>query len=197
MQQNSPKQLFRQQAMNKAFTADELDKVMQVTRPTGWLALLVIGVILLAFLVWSITGNLSIKVTAGGVMLDNTDAGQQAVLFLPLAKQENVRPGMKVQMMLSGLPPQQYGYLLGTVRSVSQYPLTAQNMSDVLKNDALVAIFSQSGPEIMVTISLQLEDGAKDYAWTTGRSAQISSGTLLQASIVVDEKRPIALLLPD
>jgi HlyD family secretion protein len=197
MQQNSPKQLFRQQAMNKAFTADDLDKVMQVTRPTGWLALLMVGIIILAFLVWSITGNLSIKVTAGGVILDNTDAGQQAVLFLPLAKQENVRPGMRVQMTLSGLPPQQYGYLLGTVRSVSQYPLTAQNMSDVLKNDALVAIFSQSGPEIMVTIYLQLEDGTKDYTWTTGRSAQISSGTLLQASIVVDEKRPIALLLPN
>jgi HlyD family secretion protein len=197
MQQNSRKQLFRQQAMNKAFTADDLDKVMQVTRPTGWLALLMVGIIILAFLVWSITGNLSIKVTAGGVILDNTDAGQQAVLFLPLAKQENVRPGMRVQMTLSGLPPQQYGYLLGTVRSVSQYPLTAQNMSDVLKNDALVAIFSQSGPEIMVTIYLQLEDGTKDYTWTTGRSAQISSGTLLQASIVVDEKRPIALLLPN
>jgi HlyD family secretion protein len=197
MQQNSRKQLFRQQAMKKAFTADELDKVMQVTRPTGWLALLVIGVIILAALVWSITGNLSIKVTAGGVILDNTDSGQQAVLFLPLAKQENVRPGMGVQMTLSGLPPQQYGYLLGTVHSVSQYPMTAQNLSDVLKNDALAAIFSQSGPEIMVTVSLQLKDSTKDYTWTTGRSAPISSGTLLQASIVVDEKRPIALLLPN
>jgi HlyD family secretion protein len=197
MQQNSPKQLFRQQAMNKAFTADDLDKVMQVTRPTGWLALLVVGVIILAALVWSITGNLSIKVTAAGIILDNAGAGQQAVLFLPLAKQENIRQGMRVQMTLSGLPPQQYGYLLGTVSSVSQYPLTAQNMSDVLKNDAMVAIFSQSGPEIMVTISLQLEDGTKDYSWTSGRSAQVSSGTLLQASIIVDEKRPIALLLPD
>jgi HlyD family secretion protein len=197
MQQNSRKQLFRQKAMDKAFTAEDLDKTMQVTRPTGWLALLVMGVIILAAVVWSITGNLSIKVATGGVILDNSGAGQQAVLFLPLVKQESVRPGMKVQMTLSGFPPQQYGYLLGTVGSVSQYPLTAQNMADILKNDALAAIFSQSGPDIMVTVDLIPKDGAKDYTWTTGRSTQVSSGTLLQAGIIVDEKRPIALLLPN
>jgi hypothetical protein len=197
MQQRTPKQIFRQKALDKTFSADELDKVMQVTRPTGWLALLVMGVIICAALAWGVLGSLSIKVAAGGVILDNSQGGQQAALFLPLASKENVKPGMKVQIAPAGLAPQQYGYLLGDVVDVSQYPLTRQNLTDVLGNSALAEIFSQDGPEVMITVKLQPDSRGGSYAWTTGRTAQVSSGTLLQASIIVDEKRPIALLLPN
>jgi len=196
MQQKSQKQIFRQKAMDKTFTAEDLNTMMQVTKPTGWLALLVIGVIIAAVLVWSILGNLSIKVTAGGVILDNAGSGQQAVLFLPLADKENVKQGMKVQITPVGFPPQEYGYLLGNVIDVGQYPLTIQGMSDVLQNDSLVAVFSGNGLEVLVTVELQPGSNTGIYAWTLGRSAQVLSGTLLQANIIIDEKKPIELLLP-
>ena len=196
MQQKSQKQIFRQKAMDKTFTAEDLNTMMQVTKPTGWLALLVIGVIIAAVLVWSILGNLSIKVTAGGVILDNAGSGQQAVLFLPLADKENVKQGMKVQITPVGFPPQEYGYLLGNVIDVGQYPLTIQGMSDVLQNDSLVAVFSGNGLEVLVTVELQPGSNTGIYAWTSGRSAQVLSGTLLQANIIIDEKKPIELLLP-
>jgi hypothetical protein len=197
MQQRTRGQIFRQKALEKAFTANELDKVMQVTRPTGWLALLAVAVFIIAALVWGITGSLNVNVAASGIILDNTGGGQQAVLFLPLAQQESVRPGMKVQMTLAGLPPQNYGYLLGAVQTVSQYPLTSQNMADVLKNDALAEIFNRSGPEIKVTVELQHDAVAGDYAWTIGKHSQVISGTLLQAIITLEEKRPITFLLPN
>lgn len=197
MQGNMQKQMYRQKALDKAFTPEELDKVMQVTRPTGWLALLVIGVIIVAALVWGILGSLSVKVAAGGVILDKADSGQQAVLFLPFSNKENVKPGMKVLIAPAGLPPQQYGYLLGNVSDVGQYPLTTQNLADILRNDSLVTVFSQGEPEVMVTVKLQPDGNTGSYAWTTGRAAPVSSGALLQANIVVDEKKPIELLLPN
>ena len=182
--------------MNKAFTAEELDKTMQVTRPTGWLALLAMGVIIAAGFAWGIAGKLSVKVVADGVILDDGNGGQQAVLFIPLAKQKSVRPGMKVQMAPAGLSPQQHGYLLGTVRNTGQYPLTSQNMTEILKNDGLEAVFKRDGLVVLVNVELQRTAASTGYAWTGGGNAPVSSGTLVQAGIIVDEKRPIELLLP-
>jgi hypothetical protein len=196
MQQRLGGQLFRPQALNKVFAADELDKTMQVTRPTGWLALLVMGVVIAAAFAWSLIATLSIKIGANGVILDNGHSGQQAALFVPLAKAKSVKPGMKVLMEPAGLSPQQYGYLLGTVRAVGQYPLTSQNMAEILKNDALEAVFKPEGPAILVNVELQRNASAAGHAWTGRRNMSISSGTLVQAGIVVDEKRPIELLLP-
>jgi len=189
-------QMFRQQALNKTFAADDLDQRMQVTRPTGWLALLVLGAVIAIALAWSLTGNLSIRVGARGVLLDNGTGSLEAIAFIPLAKQKSVRPGMKVRMTPDGLPPQQYGYLLGIVRVVGQYPQTSKSMADILKNDGLVAVFQQDGPMIAANIELQRNAFGTGYEWTGNRNAPVSSGTLLQADILVDEKKPIRLLLP-
>jgi hypothetical protein len=196
MLQISKGQVFRQKALDKAFAADELDQTMLVTRPTGWLALLVVAVVMVFALVWSLTGSLSIKVDASGVLLDDGAGGNHAVLFIPVAKQKSVRPGMNVQMTPAGFPPQQYGYLLGAVRHVGQYPLTSQNLEDILKNDGLAAVFRQDGPRVVVNVELQRNTSTPGYAWSGGRKTQILAGTLLQASIIVDERRPIDLLLP-
>ena len=57
-------QLFRPQALNKVFTADDLDKTMQVTRPAGWLALLVMGVVIAAALTWSLLAAIPFPVSS-------------------------------------------------------------------------------------------------------------------------------------
>lgn len=190
------RQIFRPKALGKDFTADDLDQVMPVTRPTGWLALLIIALIIGAALTWSILGSLSIKVPASGIILDKVGGGQQVALFLPLSSKENVKPGMTVQMAPAGFPPQQYGYLLGTVKNVGQYPLTVQSLIDVLKNEALVEYFNQGGPEVIVNIDLQPGSHTGSYAWTISQNVPIYSGILLQANIIVGEQKPITLILP-
>ncbi len=53
-------------------------------------------------------------------------------------------------------------------------------------------------PQVLVTVELQRDAETGGYAWTdpAGQSARISSETLCQGNIIVDEKRPVALLLP-
>jgi len=182
--------------MEKVFSAEDLDQTLKVTQPTGWLALLIIAVLILATLVWSLTGSLSVKVGAAGILLEDTDGRQKAAIFLPLSEQTEVSPGMPVQITPAGFSPQEYGYLLGIVSSVSRYPLSLQNLTTLLKNDALAAIFCQSGPQYLATIELQNDDGHKNYTWTSGQTLPVSTGTLLQANIIVSEKKPIALLMP-
>jgi hypothetical protein len=200
VEEQSSEQLFRQKALKKAFAPDELDKMMQVTKPTGWLALMVIGVIIFGALIWGALGLITVKIAAEGIIIDGDRIGQQkAVLFLHLDDKDRIKPNMTVHISPAGFPPLEYGYMVGTVRDITMSPLTNAKLTDVLKNEALVSLFSSGGPYVMATVELQTSPQKPGgYEWTSsqGPANPISSDTLCQAYIITDEKHPISLLLP-
>jgi HlyD family secretion protein len=61
--------LFREVAINRLSSPEELDSLLQVTSPRGWLALAGIGVLILTAAVWSFAGRLPTKLV-----------GQQCIL---------------------------------------------------------------------------------------------------------------------
>jgi hypothetical protein len=185
--------------LKKAFSNEGLDGMMRVTKPSGWVALAVIGLLICAALVWGVLGSLEIKYSARGILLEDGATGREkAVLFLPLAEKYLVRPQYEVYLSPSGFPSDRYGYLLGRVREVGNTALSQQNMMDILKNEALVSLFYSTGPQVLVTVDLQPGTVLGVYRWTSQREqpAAISPGSLTQASIVIERKPPLALLLP-
>jgi len=61
--------LFRKAALEKATSPEQLDLVMQVTSPLGWLAVTTIGAILFVVGVWSFVGTIPDLVEGQGVLL--------------------------------------------------------------------------------------------------------------------------------
>jgi hypothetical protein len=185
--------------LKKAFSNDDLDRMMRVTKPTGWIALAVMGLLICAALAWGVLGSLENRFPARGILLEDGAAGREkAVLFLPLAEKYQVRPQYEVYLSPSGFPADQYGYLLGSVREVGNTALSRQDMMDILKNEALVSLFYSNGPQVLVTVDLRPGTAPGDYQWTSQRQrpASIGPGSLTQASIIIERKPPLALLLP-
>lgn len=60
---------FRKVALDRLSSPEQLDQVMRVTRPGGWIALAGIGVLLLTAIVWGAVGTLSDKVTGQGILV--------------------------------------------------------------------------------------------------------------------------------
>ena len=56
------KSLFREEAMDKMSSPDELDRLMRVTDPKGWLALIALLALVAATVVWGVFGNVPIEV---------------------------------------------------------------------------------------------------------------------------------------
>lgn len=63
------KQLYRKAALERLEAADQLDKLLKITTPLSWFALLGSTLIILFALVWSFTGSLPSTVTANGVIV--------------------------------------------------------------------------------------------------------------------------------
>lgn len=63
------KQIFRKSALEKLSSPERLDALMQVTRPTGWFALVAVFAIMGLILLWSVYGRIPTKVEGRGLLL--------------------------------------------------------------------------------------------------------------------------------
>ena len=125
--------------------------------------------------------------------------GLEAILYIPSVHGKKVRPGMEVQIAPSTVKKEEFGYLLGTVTYVSDFPVTQQGMQRVLKNEQLVSALSGDDAPYEVHADLLPDpDNVSTYRWTSseGPPIRIQSGTMASAGIVVERRRPILMVIP-
>lgn len=124
----------------------------------------------------------------------------QSMVYLPAdSRAKLIQPGMLVQISPVTSKKERYGYLVGKVTTVSNYPATESGMNAVLSNPSLVRELSKSGPPISVLVDLVPDRATRSgYAWSSRKGAEIElhSGTLCSASFVIERRRPISLVIP-
>lgn len=122
-----------------------------------------------------------------------------AVCYVKLTDAKKLKPGMQTYVYPSTVDKQEYGHILGTVKSVSDHVATTTEMQSQLGNDSLVETFGKIGPTVEVICELQKDsETASGYHWSSdkGNSIELSQGTMVDATIITEEKRPIDLLIP-
>lgn len=150
---------------------------------------------------------LEIKVSSGSVLAVGTPVvsvetegkALDAVIYIPADRGKAVKPGMEVRLEPSTVKREEFGTLVGTVATVSDFPITPQGMAAVLHNDGLVSRFSKKGAPYAALVRLQPDPGTESgYRWAVGKGPglRLSSGTLTEAEITTREQRPLDLVVP-
>lgn len=62
--------IFRQVALDRLSSPEQLDQLITVTSPKGWIALLTLGALVLAFVGWGIFGTITTKVNGSGMIME-------------------------------------------------------------------------------------------------------------------------------
>jgi HlyD family secretion protein len=133
------------------------------------------------------------------VVVETEGASLDAVLYIPADRGKSVKPGMEVRLEPSTVKREEFGTMVGTVTSISEFPITPQGMAAVLHNDTLVTRFSKDGAPYAATVRLQPDNGTTSgYHWAVGQgpSVRLTSGTLTKAEITTRERRPVELIVP-
>lgn len=123
----------------------------------------------------------------------------EAISYVPAEQGKAILPGMEVQVSLANVNKEEYGYMLGRVIAVSEYPVTTQSMMLTLGNEKLVALLAGEGAPLEVKIDLITDGNTKSgYKWSSpqGPPMLINSGTLLNSSIITGRDRPINKVIP-
>ena len=123
----------------------------------------------------------------------------EAVIYISAEQGKKIKPGMQIHLEPSTVKREEFGMMLGNVRTVSDFPMTPQGMAAVLHNDNLVTRFSRDGAPYAATVILE-EDASTPtgYRWAvgTGPSIRLTSGTLARAEITTRHQRPLDLIIP-
>ncbi len=194
-------QIFRKVALERLASPEQLDQLMQVATPKGWLALLGFGSLLVVALIWSVLATIQITVPGKGILSNRASTPNQleAVIFVSLDDGKKIRPGMDAKIAPSTVKKEEFGLLLGKVTSLAELPSTQKEMLLVLGNDAYVQALAAAGELIEVRVALRVDASTPSgYAWTSAQGPPFSlqSGTLSNGAVVVSEQHPITLLIP-
>jgi len=123
----------------------------------------------------------------------------ETVLYIPAGEGKKVRPGMAVRIAPSTVKAEEYGFLLGKVKTVSEFPVTPEGLRRVLRNDKLAEdLIGKSAPiEVVATLEADATTPS-GFKWSSskGPPTQIFSGTLSKGTVVVEDRRPISYVLP-
>jgi HlyD family secretion protein len=122
-----------------------------------------------------------------------------AVLYVAPSFGKQVRPGATVEVAVSTARREEYGFVIGRVRSVAEIPSTAEGMQRVLKNKQLVQTMSNNAAPFEIVADLFADPATPSgYRWSSshGPNLKINSGTLVEADIEVRNLPILSLVIP-
>lgn len=123
----------------------------------------------------------------------------RVIIYIPAQEGKKVQPGMRAYIAPSTVQPEEYGFMIGEVKAVSDYPASPEALLRVLRNAALVETLTGRNAPIEITAAL-IPDSAttSGFKWSSssGPPMKVFSGTICSASVQVASKRPISYVLP-
>lgn len=150
----------------------------------------------------------NISVTQGSVLgvgsevakIQMGDASDSIVVcYIPIGAGKKIQEGMEVMVCPSTVKKEEYGHMKAYVVSVDNYITSTEDMLKQLGDNNLVESFLQNGPVVEVVCELERsEDTVSGYYWSSkkGASVVIDAGTMVEVSVVTEEKAPITMLIP-
>jgi HlyD family secretion protein len=122
-----------------------------------------------------------------------------AEIYVNAQDGKRVSPGMPIRLAPSVIRPEEDGYLLGEVESVSPFPVSEQSILRTVRNESLVTELLKSGPVYEARVRVGDDPATPSgLRWSNGRgpAMQVASGTPVHGLVTVRTRRPIELVLP-
>ena len=127
------------------------------------------------------------------------DEGLDVLIYVSTADGKRVAPGMPARVSPNTVRHVEYGYMIGIVESISEFPASVDSMAAVLQNQELAEVFSSSGTPYSGRIALTPDaTTTSGFAWTSAKGAEveITAGTVARVEIEVERQPPITLVIP-
>jgi hypothetical protein len=173
--------IFRERSLEKLSSTEQLDGMIPMIRPSFWLVLAGAVLAVAASVLWGLFSSLPVCVDAQGVVSQD---GRTVLCCVPLEDGKQVQEGMTVTLQTTAGERQAYDTTSAKVVWVEPYVSSQEDLENWLGENEIASYFLADGPVLAVECSLNEAE------------EEFLPGTLLDCSIVVEEKAPLSFLLP-
>jgi HlyD family secretion protein len=121
------------------------------------------------------------------------------VAYFSIKDGKRIQPGMAVQITPDSVPRERFGGLVGTVKSVSDQPVSHQAMASTVGNREVAESLIVPGGQIAVVAAMQRDPTTvSGYQWSSSRgpALEISPGTTATVRTTIEQQAPITFVLP-
>jgi len=121
-----------------------------------------------------------------------------ALAFFSPSVAKRLKPGAPIRISPSTANRSVHGRIVGRVRAVSAYPVSAESVSHHIGNQALATQLLAGGHSIEVEVELmESAETASGYRWTSkaGPPLHFTAGTQSEAIATLEWRRPVAHLM--
>ena len=194
MVENMENKMFRKTALDRISSPEQLNEYMKVAGRGVWFILAGLAAVFIAFAVWGLAGSIPETAGISGTLLSPEGSPAAVCCYLPIDEAGPLIAGMKVRVSPGYAPREQFGYIYGTLSSVSSAPVTQQSLTDRLGTDTQYLTL-QSGNLIEVVVELEmLEDGAPKWSTSRGASVGLTVGSTCDVTVIIRERKPVDLM---
>ena len=113
---------------------------------------------------------------------------REVLAYVPFAHLRKVKAGAKVQVTPSDLEREKWGYAVGTVTGIEQYPTDRQAVAQRLKLAELAAIIPADQPVYEVRIVLDRGDDGLVWSRKKSQSMAVTTGMPCNVQIIWSQK---------
>ena len=121
------------------------------------------------------------------------------IAYFVVGEGKQIRTGMRIQVTPDSVKRERFGGIVGSVSSVSAFPVTKEGAVVMLGNPEVAERMLRNEPQIEVLVNLE-KDGStySGYRWSSSKGPQIpiTAGTTTSARVTVEKRAPITYLLP-
>lgn len=155
--------------------------------------------------VLNLEGKVGMIVTAGDritlidAMESEKDPVFDVVAYISPGDGKRIAPDMEIQVVPATVKAEEYGIMQGKVVSVSEFPVSHQDILNVIENPEFTQIFLKRGAPIEVRVNLIIDPNTPSgFRWSSadGPPMKIHPGTLCSVYAVVRRQSPVSLVIP-
>ncbi|MBO4468920.1 MAG: hypothetical protein J5740_00895 [Bacteroidales bacterium] len=115
-------------------------------------------------------------------------AGREMLCYVTYNDIRKLKIGQQVQVTPANMERENWGYALGKVVGIEQYPTTRQEIVGRVKLDPLAAFIQDGQAVYEVRVVLDEKDGALVWSRTKSRDVVVGNGALCNIQIITSRK---------
>jgi HlyD family secretion protein len=132
-------------------------------------------------------------------VLESTDATVEVVAFVDASVGKRILPDMPTEVSPTNVKAEEFGFMLASVSSRSEFPADPNYVMNQLRNEAVAKKLIGQSAVTEVRARLKIKDSTPsgfEWSTSTGPGFKIGSGTLVSIAVVVERKAPITMVMP-
>lgn len=168
----NPSGIFREQALKKQASPEQLDELIQITSPTGWLALTALGGLVVVAILWGILGSMPTTATGMGVFIRGNAINSAVAPIAGEVREINVAVG---EMVTKGQRVGRVGSATVTSPEAGRVMQILAETGTFVNTGSPIVSLEPVGVTMQVVAYLPLADAKKVLP---GMKAQVSPSTV-------------------